>query len=468
MATAKKTAKKTPPVKTTTMKNTKFKTVKLNWEEVYYTNCPLISASNVDQELGWTREEFKKLGVKYAFMRSSADNDWYPHYIHNLDNLIRFGGLFPPIAVNADVRRTRLLGVTHAPQEGGCMLVRARDDIYTMAELKGKKIGLSKSMNQVKNDWWRIQEHQGIELMLRINSMTMDDIELVEFPYADDWYGDPEMVGPPMENPSELWLKRDHKHDLAFRPLETALENGVVDAIYTQSKAFQHLQEATGKFKAIEDLSRHPDWTLQVANIPAAITCTDVMAEKHPELVVAFMKGMIKVGRWANAHKHAAAVILDRQTFYRDAEDTYQGILDIDLVPNLSPQNLASVEIGKDFMFSHGYIKNDFDVQEWAAPEFLEQAAKELLEDEWATRTAAKLPVGSPSPWGPGVLEAEESSDESPEVEEKAVDPANDVLAALAGLTATPEARQQLVGQLAQLLGAVPPVEVKAKVGKKK
>ena len=31
------------------------------------------------------------------------------------------------------------------------------------------------------------------------------------------------------------------------------------------------------------------------------------MAEKHPELVVAYLKGMIKVGRWANDHKHAAA-----------------------------------------------------------------------------------------------------------------------------------------------------------------
>ena len=96
------------------------------------------------------------------------------------------------------------------------------------------------------------------------------------------------------------------------------------------------------------------------------------MAEKHPELVVTFMKGMIKVGRWANEHKHAAAAILDKQTFYLDVEDTYRGIKDIDMVPNLSPQNLVSVEIGKDFMLSHGYIKNDFDVSKWAAPEFLE------------------------------------------------------------------------------------------------
>ena len=71
-----------------------------------------------------------------------------------------------------------------------------------------------------------------------------------------------------MNNPSELWLRRDHKHDLAFRPLETALLAGKVDAIYTQSKVFQHLQEATGKFKAIEDLSRYPDWTLAGGQLP--------------------------------------------------------------------------------------------------------------------------------------------------------------------------------------------------------
>ncbi len=378
-------------VKETTFANTKLNTVKLNWKEVYYTNCPLVSASNVDQELGWTNEEYKKIGVKYAYFRSSPDNDWYPHYIHNLDNLIRFGGLFPPIQVHADIRRTRLLGVTHVPHEGGVLLVRAKDNIYRMQDLKGKKIGLSKSLNKIKNDWWRIQEHQGIELMLRMNGMTMDDVQIVEFPYADDWYNDPKMLTP-IENPSEWQLKRDHKHDLAFRPLETALEKGVIDAMYSQSKVLSVLSEATGKFAIIEDLSKRPDWRLQVANIPAAITCTDAMAEKHPELAVTFMKGMIKVGRWANEHKHAAAAILDKQTYYLDVEDTYRGIKDVDMVPNLSPLNLASVEIGKNFMLSHGYIKNDFDVYKWAAPEFLEKAARELLEEEWKKRTTAKLP----------------------------------------------------------------------------
>ena len=46
-------------------------------------------------------------------------------------------------------------------------------------------------------------------------------------------------------------------------------------------------------------------------------------------------------------------------------------------------------------MVRHGYIKNDFDVHEWAAPEFLEQAAKELIEERWHEVTTEKLPETS-------------------------------------------------------------------------
>ncbi|MGB5290748.1 MAG: hypothetical protein WBN41_04795 [Lysobacterales bacterium] len=367
-------------------------TISLDWKEVYYTNCPLISASNVDQELGWTAEEYAKIGVEFAYFRSRPENDWYPHYIHNLDNLIRFGGLFPAIDVMADKRPTRMLGLTHVPYEGGCMMVRAGDKIRKMSDLKGKKIGITKSLNTLKNDWWRVQEHQGILLMLEMNDMTVKDVNLVDFPYPDDWYDDPDMLTP-MVNPSWWQLKRDHKHDLAFRPLETALLEGKVDAIYTQTGPFQHIQEATGQMAAIEDLSRYPDWRLQVANIPAIITCTDVMANEHPELVVAFMKGMIRVGRWSNEHKRAASAILNKQTYYLDEEDTYRGIKNVDMVPNLSAQNLALVDIGKEFMLKQGYIKNDFDIYKWAAPEFLAQAAKELLEAKIDMTKLEKIPT---------------------------------------------------------------------------
>jgi len=45
-------------------------TVPLNGDEVYFKNCPMVSANNIDQDLGWCREEFKKIGVEYAYLRS--------------------------------------------------------------------------------------------------------------------------------------------------------------------------------------------------------------------------------------------------------------------------------------------------------------------------------------------------------------------------------------------------------------
>ena len=395
MATATK-----EKVKLTTEVKRVSTTVPLNWNEVWFTNCPMVSANNVDQELGWCREEFKKIGVEYAYFRHAPENNWYPHYIHNLDNLIRFGGLYPPIHVHADLRRTVLLGATWV-YEGGCMAVRARDPTLPDRGPEGQE---DRHLEEPEHDQERLVAHPGAHGHREHAQAARHDDgrhRAGRVPLSGRLVrqaGDAGAVT--MNNPSELWMRRDHKHDLAFRPLETALLAGKVDAIYTQSKVFQHLQEATGQMKMIEDLSRYPDWSIQIANTPAVITCTDVMADEHPELVIAYMKAMIKVGRWANENKHAAGAILNRQTFYLDAEDTYQGIKDVDMVPSLSARNMECVKIGKDFMFSHGYIKNDFDVDEWARPEFLEQAATEVLKEEWERRSWTKLPAG-------GALEVE-------------------------------------------------------------
>ena len=268
------------------------------------------------------------------------------------------------------------------------------DKILRMEDLKGKKIGISK---EPEHDQVRLVADPGAhghrEHARSCNGMTMDDIELVEFPYPDDWYDKPEMLQVQMNNPSELWMRRDHKHDLAFRPLETALLGGKVDAIYTQSKVFQHLQEATGQIAE----GRRPLQVLGLedpgANIPAVITCTDVMAEEHPELVMAYMKALIKVGRWANEYKRAAGAILNRQTFYLDAEDTYQGIKDVGMVPSLSARGTwECIKIGKDFMVSHGYIENDFDVSEWAAPRVPREGGGRGAREEWERRSWTSCP----------------------------------------------------------------------------
>jgi ABC-type nitrate/sulfonate/bicarbonate transport system substrate-binding protein len=46
----------------------------------------------------------------------------------------------------------------------------------------------------------------------------------------------------------------------------------------------------------------------------------------------------------------------------------------LDFVPNLSPKNLAALQIQQQFLLEHGYIEHDFDVRDWAAPSYLERA----------------------------------------------------------------------------------------------
>jgi len=41
---------------------------------VWFTNCPMASANNVDQELGWCREEFKKIGISKSL--NTIKNDF--------------------------------------------------------------------------------------------------------------------------------------------------------------------------------------------------------------------------------------------------------------------------------------------------------------------------------------------------------------------------------------------------------
>jgi hypothetical protein len=46
-------------------------------------------------------------------------------------------------------------------------------------------------------------------------------------------------------------------------------------------------------------------------------------------------------------------------------------------------------------MVSDGYIKHDFDVDEWARPEFLEQGMRAWPKEEWEQRSWSKLAEGA-------------------------------------------------------------------------
>jgi ABC-type nitrate/sulfonate/bicarbonate transport system substrate-binding protein len=339
--------------------------------EVLYTICPVFNAANVAVELGWLDEEFKKVSAKAVYLRSLPDNKgWIPHYTHSLPNLFRDGGAIPTIQARADLADTKLIGLT-GTQTGGQILVRAQADIWRVADLKGRKIGLNHSLNRAKIDFVRGTAERGILVALALAGLKRSDVALVNLDDKDDHRFEP------ASKPSELWSQNAGRRLATGGTEVQALKEGRVDAIYSHAGRAQVLVE-TGEFKVIEDLSQHPDWTLQVANGPITAAVNTSLAEAHPEIVVAYLRAAIRAGRWINANREAAAAILHRVTFYHTVSASAKAIAPFDFVPNLSPKNLAGVEIEKNFLRDQGYLKRDFDVKGWADESFLQEALKGL------------------------------------------------------------------------------------------
>jgi ABC-type nitrate/sulfonate/bicarbonate transport system substrate-binding protein len=339
--------------------------------EVNYTICPVLVASNIAVELGWLEEEFKQVGADAVYLRSLPDNaGWLPHFTHGLPALFREGGAIPAIHAKADLTDTTLIGLTWVQNgAGGQILVNSNSNIRTVGELKGRRVGLYRSLNKDKVDFRRATAERGILLALELGGLSRTDVEIVDIDDAEQ----PQYR--PAAKPAAYLAQGREKENTD--PEITATRAGKVDAIYASGGRAEKLAEK-GEFTAIEDLSRHPDWTLHIANSPFTNAVNTDFARKHPEVVVAFLRASIRAGRLINENPAFAAQSFQRTTGYHDIRRIERLISGVNLVPQLSERNLAALEVQKKFLLDHGYIKNDFAVRSWADDRYLQEALRSL------------------------------------------------------------------------------------------
>ncbi len=340
--------------------------------ETLYTICPVLTAANVAAELGWLQEELQQAGAIPVYLRSLDNNaGWIPHYTHGRHNLFRDGGAIPTIRARADLTKTKLIGLTWG-QQGGQIIVKADSGIRRVADLKGRRIGLYRSLNTDKIDFTRATAERGILLALELAGLGREDLSIVDIEDADA----PKFAV--ASKPAELWAQgRARRHSVEHEVDLQALAEDRVEAVYA-NHGRSHALVKTGAFTVIEDLSRYPDWTLQVANGPYTIAVNAEFAEQNPNIIVAYLRASIRAGRWINEHRAAAAEIFTRVTFNDDPKLVEGLLADTDLVPNLSPKNLSAIHIQKEFLKTHGYIEKDFNVRDWADPTYLEKALASL------------------------------------------------------------------------------------------
>lgn len=337
--------------------------------DVHYTICPVFVASNVALELGWIEEEVRRVGGRLNYLFSSAEEKCFlPHFSHQHANLFRDGGNIPAIWAKAERSDTTLVALTWSRQ-GGHLLARADSGIHRVADLSGRRVAVYKSGNTDKVDWWRATSHRGITLALGLAGLDVSDVQLVNVTDEGDhaWGGG--------QRPADVWASRSSARRLGVEP--QALRAGAADAFFTsQGRALSLV--ASGEFTIIEDLGRHPDWTLQVNNSPYTLAVNTELAQQRPEIVTAYLRAVVRAGRWINSNRAAAASILHRTTFYPSVEAVAAAIAHTDFVPDLSPRNLAAIDVTRKFLKQHGYIQRDFNAADWADGRFLAEALRTL------------------------------------------------------------------------------------------
>jgi ABC-type nitrate/sulfonate/bicarbonate transport system substrate-binding protein len=333
--------------------------------EAVYTICPVFTASAVAAELGWLQEAFEEAGVPLRYLRAlPASVGFLPHFTHSLDTLIRDGGNIPALWAHGDVQPTTLVGLTVSPLSGH-LAVRARDGLRRVEDLRGRRIGLPTNPDPAKVDWYRATAHRGALVSLALHGLGPKDVLFVDVP-------NPERIARAgaFERPSQVWLAS--RGDFGGVE-EQALADGRVDAIFVRSGRAQAL-EATGRFALLEDLAARPDSTLTHLNSPWTIAVGRRLADERPEAVVAYLRAAIRAARWIEENPEAAAEVFTRVSFFRTPEEALPFVRGVDFTPNLSPKALAGLEIQKQFLLDHGYLRHDFDVRAWADGRFLAEA----------------------------------------------------------------------------------------------
>jgi ABC-type nitrate/sulfonate/bicarbonate transport system substrate-binding protein len=332
-------------------------------DALWYTRCPVPTASSVAIELGWLDAEFAADGIQVTSLRAAPDRAVREsHFDHTMTNSFREGGNTPPLWTRARGGDVRLIGATWVEQYNA-VLALPESGIRRPADLRGRRLGIALHVND-QIDFWRARGLRGMLTALEIAGLRPDDAEIVYLPEQETFLGD--------DDPSRsgsLWSAKHQQRTL--RREAFALIRGEVDAIHMTSARGLQLEAFLGAVRVV-DLRAAPDPAARISNsAPIVLTASGALVRERPDLVRRYLATVRRAARWAAEHPNEARRIIAADL--GDAEEwvqlSYGAALYTALEPSLTDDLVAAVASQRDFLLAHGFIDTDFDVGAWAAPE---------------------------------------------------------------------------------------------------
>ncbi|UGQ12104.1 ABC transporter substrate-binding protein [Yinghuangia sp. ASG 101] len=319
--------------------------------ELWFTRCPVPTATGIAADRGWLADEFAPEGIAVRSLQDiprdvAADH----HYTHALPALFREGGNVPALWARSRGEDTRLVGLTWI-EEGQAILVRDDARITGPEDLRGARLALP--VHRLPIDFWRAMALRGFEGALSLAGLGLTDAVPVDVPGSTEGQWEGELA---------------------------ALTRGDVDAVYVKGAPAAETASHYGAVVAI-DLDAVPDRRVRANNgTPRPITVHRRLLDEHPDLVDRFLAVLLRAASWAHDNPDEVARILGAETGAgaTGVADAYRGVGHTSLGIDLSEERLELLASQEEFLATHGFLAGRVDVGAWADPEPLRRAAAGL------------------------------------------------------------------------------------------
>jgi ABC-type nitrate/sulfonate/bicarbonate transport system substrate-binding protein len=327
--------------------------------ELWFTRCPVPTATGIAADLGWLDAEFAADGIAVRSLqdRGSGPGLRQEHFSHELSSLVREGGNVPALWARARGADTRLIGLTWI-DERQAIVVRAGDRLDDPAQLAGRRVAIPARPAEAI-DFWRAMALAGFAGALRSAGARLADVTLVDVAPEED--GEGRGAG-------------------GFAPEVRAVVEGRADAAYVKGAPGLEAATRAGALVAL-DLDDHPDRATRVNNgTPRPITVHQCLLDTQPDVVARFVAVLLRAADWAASRPEEVATVLARETHAGAASvaGAYRDGFHTSLHPSLARDRLALLEQQKDFLLAHGFLDADVDVAAWVDHTTLD-AARGLL-----------------------------------------------------------------------------------------
>lgn len=319
-------------------------------DRIWYTRCPVPTASGIAAALGWLAEEFAPDGLKVEALQDVPRSLRGLHNDLGLPGLFREGGNIPALAARAQGMPARVIGLTWI-DEWQAILVRPETGPIDPIQLKDLRIALPSYAETRGDSFVRGMTLAGIRGALGIAGLGLEDTTFVDVALAPRVDHFPTYL-------ASLWSGID------------ALVAGEVDAVYVKGALAVDLARKAGVVVGI-DLDAYPSRLTRVNNgTPRPITVHQDLLDRHFDLVVRFLEVSLRAADWAADNLAAVHDILQSQTFAGavGVETAYRNNFHRALHPDLSAERIDMLKRQANFLWLHGFLEHSVDVDAWIDP----------------------------------------------------------------------------------------------------